>query len=152
MRTGARAFRIHLAREDRLSGSYRAAAALAVGAIALRAFGLPPIDLHSPLHRAGIMDPLCGGTRAALALAHGDPDLAWRYNPLVPFLAVAICGLLVRWCWGRATGRWIAVDLIDRRALVVVTAMLVVALWVNQQAHASLLMSGPRPPLQLSAD
>lgn len=142
--------RIQLEREDRFSAWYRGAAAMAVGALALRVVGFPPIDLHSPLHRAGIMDPLCGGTRAALALSHGDLDLAWRYNPLVPLLAVAVGGLVARWCWGRATGRWITVD-VNRRALVVAAALLVVALWVNQQAQASLLMSGPRPPLRLSA-
>lgn len=76
MRSRREIVRLQLAREDRLSRSYRGAFALAVGTIALRVFGLPPIDLHSPLHRAGIMDPLCGGTRAALAAAHGDIDLA----------------------------------------------------------------------------
>jgi hypothetical protein len=38
-------------------------------AVALAAFGLPPIDLHSPLHYAGVMDPLCGMTRAVRMLA-----------------------------------------------------------------------------------
>ena len=142
--------RIQLEREDRLSASYRGVAALAVGSLGLRVFGLPPIDLHSPLHRAGIMDPLCGGTRAALAFAQGDIGLAWRYNPLVPLLALTIAGLLVRWCGGRATGRWITVAVINRRAVVLVAVALVVALWVNQQAHAERLMSGPRPPLELS--
>jgi hypothetical protein len=37
-----------------------AVAGLAAGG-AMAIFGLPPVDLHGPLHYAGIMDPLCGG-------------------------------------------------------------------------------------------
>lgn len=139
--------RVHVEREDRLSRLRGGALALAIGTVALRVFGLPPIDLHSPLHAAGVMDPLCGGTRAALALGEGDLALAWRYNPLVPLLWVAVVALAVRWCFGYATGRWITLDITDRRALVLVVGALVLALWLNQQANAELLMSGPRPRL-----
>lgn len=45
--------------------------ALAIAA-AMAIFELPPVDLHSPLHKIGIMDPLCGGTRAARYTAQGD--------------------------------------------------------------------------------
>ena len=36
--------------------------------------GLPPVDLHGPLHRFGIMDPLCGMTRGVRAALRGHPD------------------------------------------------------------------------------
>ena len=48
-----------------------AAVGLAVGAV-LAAFGMPPVDLHSPLHHMGIMDPLCGMTRGSAATMRGD--------------------------------------------------------------------------------
>jgi hypothetical protein len=35
-------------------------------AATLAVFGLPPVDIHGPTHYVGIMDPLCGMTRAAL--------------------------------------------------------------------------------------
>ena len=54
----------------------------AVAAIALAAFGIPAVDLHPPLHHVGIMDPLCGGTRAARYAAQGQVAQAWTYNPL----------------------------------------------------------------------
>lgn len=123
--------------------------ALVLGTAALRLFGLPPIDLHGPLHPLGIMDPLCGGTRSALALGGGDFALAWRYNPLVPLLWLGSMGLFVRWCYGATTGRWIAAEITNRRRVIVLGAALLVALWVNQQANVELLMGGPRPQLRL---
>ena len=54
----------------------------ATTAVAIAIFGLPGIDLHPPLHRLGIMDPLCGGTRAARYAAQGQLAEAWTYNPL----------------------------------------------------------------------
>ena len=124
--------------------------AVVFATVSLRLFGLPPIDLHGPLHPLGVMDPLCGGTRAALALGRVDLGLAWEYNPLVPVLAVVVGASLVRWCWGHATGRWITVSVGDRRALNLLVGLLLVALWLNQQANADLLMSGPEPRLRLT--
>ncbi len=37
--------------------------ALAIAAV-MAVFGLPPVDLHRPPHRVGIMDALFDGTRA----------------------------------------------------------------------------------------
>jgi len=53
---------------------------LAVG-IAIAIFGLPPVDIHGPLHYLGIMDPLCGATRGARLALQGHLAQAWRYNP-----------------------------------------------------------------------
>ncbi len=56
-----------------------ALAVLAAGST-MAVSGLPPVDLHGPLHHDGIMDPLCVGTRAAAYTARGEFALAWRYN------------------------------------------------------------------------
>ena len=61
-------------------------------AVAMAIYGLPAVDLHPPLHRLGIMDPLCGGTRAARYAAQGRFEDAWTYNPLG---IVAVYGALL---------------------------------------------------------
>ena len=68
--------------------------------------GLPPIDLHGPLHWVGIMDPLCGGTRAARYTAIGQWGQAWHYNPLGIVTVLAVGLLLLRGAVGVTTGRW----------------------------------------------
>jgi hypothetical protein len=59
-----------------------AALCLAVVAAALAVWGLPSLDIHGPLHRLGVMDLLCGGTRAAYFTVTGRWATAWEYNPL----------------------------------------------------------------------
>ena len=109
-----------------------------VVAVLMGRWGLPPVNLHSPLHRLGMMDPLCGMTRAAAALGRGDLATAWRYNPGVFVLGAAAAGALLRvgvaaatgtWWWVRAQG-WLI-------WLVPVSGL--VALQINQQLHAGLL-------------
>jgi hypothetical protein len=85
----------------------RVATMTLIGAVALRVLGLPPVDLHGPLHYVGVMDPLCGGSRGMVALTRGDLIGAWRYNPLAPAVAVGAVVALVRAVLGTATGRWI---------------------------------------------
>ena len=41
---------------------------------------LPPCPIHQAF---GILCPGCGGTRALLALLHGDLPAAWHLNPLL---------------------------------------------------------------------
>lgn len=114
------------------------AAVFAAGALAV--VGVPPIDIHGPLHYAGIMDPLCGGTRATYLVMHGDLRRGWEYNPAVPVLVVAVVVVLVWSFAGRAMGRWITIAVPRRIGLMIVVAALV-ALEVNQQSHAALLTS-----------
>jgi len=114
------------------------AAAGAFGAAALGLFGLPPVDLHGPLHRQGIMDPFCGGTRATAALARGQLTVAWRYNPGVIFLALAVVAIIVRAVAGLTTGRWLRLSL-GRRTWIGVLLLGLIALEINQQVHATLL-------------
>jgi hypothetical protein len=58
-----------------------AVAGLTVGVL-LAVLGMPPVDLHTPPHQFGIMDPLCGGTRALRFTLLGRWHDAWRYDPL----------------------------------------------------------------------
>lgn len=114
---------------------------LLVGAL-LALVGVPRVDLHGPLHHVGIMDPLCGGTRAAFLLAHGRWGAAWTYNPVVFPLAIGGVAMLCRTAVGAASGRWVTLHLADRRPLIVLLVVAVAALAVRQQLHAELLTSG----------
>lgn len=122
-------------------------AVLGVGiAVAMSVFGLPPVDLHGPLHPFGIMDPLCGGTRAARHTPQGEWVLAWKYNPL-GILAVLGAGVATaRTVVGMLTQRWLTAQLhwtVWRAcAVTVVVTGLLVALEIRQQLHADLLMAG----------
>jgi hypothetical protein len=95
--------------------------------------------LHGPLHHVGIMDPLCGGTRAAFLLARGEWGAAWTYNPVVFPLAVAAALLLLRTVLGVVSGQWVNVRVSRRRLLVVLLVLALVALELRQQFHADLL-------------
>jgi hypothetical protein len=130
---------VRLAREDhhRLLAPLAAAGLLVAGGLAL--VGLPPVDLHGPLHYLGIMDPLCGMTRGTVAVLRGQPGPAWAYNPASPLLVAGAVLALVRWLAGRLTGRWLQVRLRPSRVAWAVGAVALLALWVNQQAHAALL-------------
>lgn len=105
------------------------------------------MDLHSPLHHLGIMDPRCGGTRAMYLLFSGDFAGAALYNPVVFPLVLGVLVMLVRAAIGWTTRRWLTVRLPGRaRRVVAVTALvLLLALWVRQQAMAELLMQPWRP-------
>ena len=113
-------------------------------AIAMASFGLPPLDLHGPAHKIGIMDPLCGGTRAARLTAQGRLGEAWTYNPLgiaATFAATLAVGRLIV---GIFTRRWLNVEIAWTRkrmrvALAVVVVLLII-LEIRQQGRADLLM------------
>ncbi|MDQ3964342.1 MAG: DUF2752 domain-containing protein [Actinomycetota bacterium] len=119
-----------------------AAAVLSVvAAAALGVFGLPSLSFHSPLHYAGIMDPLCGMTRAVRLLALGRFADAWAFNPASFALLIAVGALLVRALAGAVTHRWAHVEVKAKPQLALALTVLTAVLWVNQQSHASLLMS-----------
>lgn len=115
-------------------------------ATAMAAFGLPPVQLHGVHHYLGIMDALCGGTRAAASTAQGDWAQAWRYNPLGIVAVLAASAAALRALVGVLAGRWLtlAVALTPRqaRALAVIAVAVFVALTVRQQLRADLLMAG----------
>ncbi|MFL6054192.1 MAG: DUF2752 domain-containing protein [Actinoallomurus sp.] len=135
------AVRVSWEDRDRASGvTVVAVAGLAVGVL-LAVLGLPPVDLHAPPHQFGIMDPLCGGTRALRFTLLGHWHDAWRYNPLSPVLAVGAALALLRHMVGALTGRWLTIW-IPRRVLIALAVIVLVPLEVNQQLHAGLLQ-GP---------
>jgi len=109
------------------------------GAVLLALLGLPPLSIHGPLHFVGVMDPLCGMTRAVRFVARGELAKAWRYNPASFLLAFVAIGGGARWVAGRATGHWWNVVIVSRRRTAALFALPVAALWVNQQLNASLL-------------
>jgi hypothetical protein len=111
------------------------------GGIALRLVGVPPVDLHGPLHHLGIMDPLCGGTRAMFLLTSGHFAAAAEYNPIVFPLAAAPLGRLARAAISRVTGRRLQLSPSPavRRTLIALGVVALVALEIRQQLHADLL-------------
>jgi hypothetical protein len=110
---------------------------LAAGVLAV--VGLPPVDLHGPLHYLGVMNPLCGMTRGTVAVLHGQLGLAVADNPASPLLVVGAVLAVGRWLVGRLTGRWLDATPRPTPITWAVAAIVVLGLWVNQQAHAALL-------------
>ena len=106
-------------------------------------FGLPPLDLHGPLHYLGIMDPLCGGTRAARHTMRGDLALAWQYNPLGILAVLAAAVLVLRALVGSLTSRWLTVAVLwsprRSRAVVAISLALFAVMTVRQQSRTDLL-------------
>lgn len=120
-----------------------AGAVLVVGA-GIAAWGLPPVDLHGPLHYAGIMDPFCGGTRGLRYALRGQVAEAWRYNPLSLAVVAVAVAVLARTGIGRLTGRWVTVQVTSRPVVVVAVALALIALEIRQQSLAPLLLQpGP---------
>ena len=62
----------------------------------------PPCPFHAA---TGLWCPLCGGTRAVWAAAHGDLRLMLHANALFPAIVVAVAWTWLAWV-GRATGWW----------------------------------------------
>ena len=139
---------------------YRWITLISIGLLAIAggmaALGLPPIDLHGPTHWFGIMDPFCGGTRAARYTALGEWGLAWKYNPLGIVTVVAVGLLVLRAGVGVITRHWIALDITwtkrGRWTAVIVVALLLIAIEIRQQGRADLLMAGTFTPRVRSAD
>jgi hypothetical protein len=103
--------------------------------------GIPPMGLHGPLHMFGIMDPLCGGTRAVRLAGMGRWSESWRYNPAGVPLVVGAGLLLLRGSVGWVTGRWVTVTVkwTRQRRWAAFLVLALLALEINQQEHAALL-------------
>ncbi len=138
--------RVFLAPRDPYRWLTLASVALLAVAAGTAAFGLPPVDLHPPTHWFGVMDPFCGGTRAARYAALGEWGRAWTYNPLGVFTVVGVAGLTLRAAVGLATRRWVSLSVVwsvrGRRAAELVALLLLIALQARQQSRADLLMAG----------
>ncbi|WP_460344466.1 DUF2752 domain-containing protein [Actinoallomurus acanthiterrae] len=113
---------------------------LVIGGV-MAVFGLPPVDLHGPLHFIGIMDPLCGGTRAVRLAMRGQWARSWSYNPLGVPLVIGAVLVLLRQIAGLVTGHWLNARLRRSRLTTAVIIAVFIAIEINQQFHADLLMS-----------
>lgn len=133
-------------RSDRHAFVTWAAACVALVAVTMAIVGLPPVDLHGPLHKLGVMDPFCGGTRAARYTAQGNLIQAWEYNPLGILVVVASFLGVVRAMLGLLARRWINLDVqmsrTAKRVLIALTVVAFMLLQVRQQMRADLLMQG----------
>lgn len=122
------------------------ALAALVAAISMALIGLPPVDLHGPLHKVGIMDPLCGGTRAARYAAQGNLVQAWRYNPLSIVIVAGAVLAVLRSLVGLLGRRWLTFRFSwtsqRRRWVIGVGLVLLVLLEIRQQMRADLLIAG----------
>lgn len=116
-----------------------------VAGVLMARLGLPPVDLHGPLHHLGVMDPLCGGTRAAYYTVRGQGAQAWRYNPLGLVAVLAASVAAARAVAGTLTGQWLNISVrwsrAQRRLAIAVIVAVVVVLEVRQQSIAPLLMA-----------
>jgi hypothetical protein len=139
--------RLSVDRHDRHRSLTVATTALALTGLLITAgmavFGLPPVDLHGPLHHLGIMDPFCGGTRAARLTAQGHLAQARTYNPLGILAVVGAAAVVMRSVAGLVTGRWVNLDarLTARqmRVLLIGVLGLIILLEIRQQQRADLL-------------
>ena len=115
-------------------------------AFAMAVFGLPPVDFHGPLHYIGIMDPFCGGTRAARYAAAGNLQMAWKYNPLGIVAVAGGAAVVARALVGLTTRRWVTATIHwtkeGRRTVLIITAVLLAVLEVRQQLLAQMLLVG----------
>jgi hypothetical protein len=96
----------------------------------LAVFGLPPVDLHGPLHYVGVMDPLCGSTRSVYLTTQGQFREAVRYNPAGRLRFFAAVGMVVRAVAARLSERWLTIR-VPPRILLPVAAITLVALKIN---------------------
>ncbi|MBI2709419.1 MAG: DUF2752 domain-containing protein [Actinobacteria bacterium] len=135
--TGSRSG-LHVDDVDRMWSYTSVALLFTGGAVALRIFGLPGIDIHGPLHRLGVMDPFCGGTRGTYQLALGNVGAAWSWNPIAVLLGVGAVLFLARAAVGRVTHRWLNLAL-PRRWVLSAVALVLVVVEVNQQLQADRL-------------
>jgi predicted MFS family arabinose efflux permease len=74
-----------------------------------------------------------------MAVLHGQLGRAWAYHPASPLLVVGAVLAVGRWLVGRLTGRWLDATIRPTPITWAVAAIVVLALWANQQAHAGLL-------------
>jgi hypothetical protein len=113
-----------------------------VAAILLAVFGLPETHFPpAPTWDYGIVMPSHGLTRASTALAKGQFGLAWSFNPAAVVLALLVVGAVVRWIVALFNRHWINVSVRFTPAVWLVILLLVVALSINQQLHADMLIN-----------
>lgn len=112
-------------------------------AIVLAVVGLPPVDIHGPLHYLGIMGPTCGMTRGVMWTARGELAQAWQFNPASLLVIPTILGLTGRAVYGRFTGRWLNLHIRWRSWLWIIPGLLIILLTIRQQLNIDFLLAKP---------
>lgn len=105
--------------------------------------GLPPIDIHGPLHYLGVMGPTCGMTRGVMWSARGDILRAWQFNPASLLVVPTIIGLTGRALYGKITNRWLNLHIRWRPWFWIIPAVLILLLSVRQQLNVEFLLANP---------
>jgi Protein of unknown function (DUF2752) len=111
-----------------------------LAAAALALIGGFPFDTPMPTHAIGWVEPTCGLTRGATAIARGDFATAWRYNP-ASFLVMGFGVLgVIRTVVGLAAHRWVNVKVTGSWKAWAVLGFALVALWAYQQTNAAFII------------
>lgn len=112
-------------------------------AVIVAIVGVPPVDIHGPLHYLGIMGPTCGMTRGVMWTARGDLARAWQFNPASLLVIPSMLALTGRSVYARITGRWLNLHLRWRPWLWIVPATLIILLSIRQQLNVEFLLANP---------
>ncbi|MGH8914902.1 MAG: DUF2752 domain-containing protein [Acidimicrobiia bacterium] len=111
--------------------------------VILAIVGLPPVDIHGPLHYLGIMGPTCGMTRGVMWTARGDLARAWQFNPASAVVIPTMAVLTGRVIYGRISGRWLNLYIRWRPWLWIIPAVIIVLLSIRQQLNIDFLLANP---------
>jgi hypothetical protein len=111
--------------------------------ILLAVVGLPPVDIHGPLHYLGIMGPTCGMTRGVMWTARGDLIRAWQFNPGSLLVIPTMVALTARMTYGKTTGRWLNLHIRWRPWLWMIPAVVILLLAIRQQINIDFLLANP---------
>jgi len=112
-------------------------------AVLLAVVGLPPIDIHGPLHYLGIMGPTCGMTRGVMWTTRGDLARAWQFNPASLLVLPTMMGLVVRAIYGRVVHHWLNLNIRWRPWLWIIPAAILLLLSIRQQLNVEFLVANP---------
>jgi hypothetical protein len=111
--------------------------------VLLAVVGLPPVDIHGPLHYLGIMGPTCGMTRGVMWSARGDLALAWQFNPASLLVIPTMISVTARMVYGSVTGRWLNLHIEWRPWLWIIPTVLILLLTFRQQLNIDYLLANP---------
>lgn len=137
----ARQWRLRVDDHDGMRAvTYISLAGIVFAFILARIGGLP-FDIPMPTHRFGWVEPTCGLTRGATAIARGHYMTAWRYNPAAFLVMIFGVAGVLRAIVGHATGRWLNLRVRIGRFDWVVAAIALIGLEMYQQQHAAFIIN-----------
>jgi hypothetical protein len=136
-----RAVTIEWTSHDGLRPLTASAAAIVLAAAVMARLGIPPLPIMWPMYQLGLVAPTCGLTRGVVALARTEFADAWRWNPASYPIGLSAVAVAIRFGIGVLTKRWLHLRLRPTWRLTTIAGVLLVTLWLRQQANADLLMS-----------